>query len=184
MVFTVEMHHKRQEQASPGDNIGMNVKGLDKMNMPRTGMSWCTRRTQRWALAITSTPKSKCWTSPARSRSAIRRSVSCAAARGVPHLEDRLEDRQGDWRQEDGGAALPEVERDGRGDLRAAAAAGCGHVQELRGPFPHRFLGRQRRRHAWKDREEGGQGGGRQEEVSRLSVFSMVFVLISPWMWA
>merc|ERR1712098_592047 len=36
-VFTVEMHHKRQEQAGPGDNVGMNVKGLDKQNMPRTG---------------------------------------------------------------------------------------------------------------------------------------------------
>merc|ERR1712021_325610 len=36
-VFTVEMHHKRQEQATPGDNVGMNIKGLDKMNMPRTG---------------------------------------------------------------------------------------------------------------------------------------------------
>jgi elongation factor 1-alpha len=36
-VFTVEMHHKRQEQATPGDNVGMNVKGLDKLNMPRTG---------------------------------------------------------------------------------------------------------------------------------------------------
>merc|ERR1711861_22397 len=36
-VFTVEMHHKRHEQGCPGDNIGMNVKGLDKQNMPRTG---------------------------------------------------------------------------------------------------------------------------------------------------
>merc|ERR1711900_155256 len=36
-VFSVEMHHKRQDQAGPGDNIGMNVKGLDKQNMPRTG---------------------------------------------------------------------------------------------------------------------------------------------------
>jgi len=36
-VFTVEMHHKRQDSASPGDNIGMNIKGLVKMNMPRTG---------------------------------------------------------------------------------------------------------------------------------------------------
>ena len=36
-VFTVEMHHKRQDSANPGDNIGMNIKGLDKMNMPRTG---------------------------------------------------------------------------------------------------------------------------------------------------
>jgi elongation factor 1-alpha len=36
-VFTVEMHHSRIEQAGPGDNVGLNVKGLDKNNMPRTG---------------------------------------------------------------------------------------------------------------------------------------------------
>ena len=29
-VFTVEMHHKRVESAGPGDNVGMNIKGLDK----------------------------------------------------------------------------------------------------------------------------------------------------------
>merc|ERR1719486_158861 len=34
---TVEMHHKRQDSAGPGDNIGMNIKGLDKQNMPRSG---------------------------------------------------------------------------------------------------------------------------------------------------
>merc|ERR1711869_166218 len=27
-VFTVEMHHKRVEQAKPGDNVGMNIKDL------------------------------------------------------------------------------------------------------------------------------------------------------------
>lgn len=36
-VFTVEMHHTRVEQANPGDNVGMNIKGLTKENMPRTG---------------------------------------------------------------------------------------------------------------------------------------------------
>jgi elongation factor 1-alpha len=36
-VFTVEMHHKRVEQAAPGDNVGMNIKGLEKLNMPHTG---------------------------------------------------------------------------------------------------------------------------------------------------
>jgi len=36
-VFTVEMHHTRQDQAGPGDNVGLNVKGLDKNNMPRGG---------------------------------------------------------------------------------------------------------------------------------------------------
>jgi elongation factor 1-alpha len=36
-VFTVEMHHKRVDKAGPGDNVGMNIKGLDKNNMPHTG---------------------------------------------------------------------------------------------------------------------------------------------------
>jgi elongation factor 1-alpha len=36
-VFTVEMHHKNVPQAGTGDNVGMNVKGLDKINMPQVG---------------------------------------------------------------------------------------------------------------------------------------------------
>lgn len=36
-VFTIEMHHKGYPSAGPGDNIGMNVKNLNKENMPRTG---------------------------------------------------------------------------------------------------------------------------------------------------
>lgn len=36
-VFSVEMHHKRVDSAGPGDNVGMNIKGLDKGNMPRAG---------------------------------------------------------------------------------------------------------------------------------------------------
>lgn len=36
-LFTVEMHHKKVEKGETGDNIGMNVKGLDKNNMPRVG---------------------------------------------------------------------------------------------------------------------------------------------------
>merc|ERR1712066_804617 len=36
-VFTVEMHHQRCDQAMPGDNVGLNIKGLDKNNMPRSG---------------------------------------------------------------------------------------------------------------------------------------------------
>jgi len=37
-IFTVEMHHKRLEDGGKsGDNIGMNVKNLNKDNMPRVG---------------------------------------------------------------------------------------------------------------------------------------------------
>merc|ERR1712031_117021 len=31
------MHHTRHEVAKPGDNVGLNIKGLDKNNMPRVG---------------------------------------------------------------------------------------------------------------------------------------------------
>jgi elongation factor 1-alpha len=36
-VFSIEMHHTQQEKAGPGDNIGINMKGLDKANMPSGG---------------------------------------------------------------------------------------------------------------------------------------------------
>merc|ERR1712167_549976 len=37
-IFTVEMHHKKLEAGGmAGDNIGMNVKALNKENMPRVG---------------------------------------------------------------------------------------------------------------------------------------------------
>merc|ERR1712157_47057 len=36
-VFTVEMHHTRVDFANPGDNVGLNIKGLDKNNMPCSG---------------------------------------------------------------------------------------------------------------------------------------------------
>merc|ERR1711974_555848 len=36
-VFTIEMHHKNQDQAIPGDNIGINMKALPKDNMPKKG---------------------------------------------------------------------------------------------------------------------------------------------------
>ena len=36
-MFSIEMHHKKYEQAVPGDNIGMSIKGLSKDNMPKSG---------------------------------------------------------------------------------------------------------------------------------------------------
>lgn len=36
-VFSIEMHHKTWPNAVPGDNVGMNIKGLDKANMPKVG---------------------------------------------------------------------------------------------------------------------------------------------------
>ena len=31
------MHHKTCAQAIPGDNVGLNIKGLDKKNLPKVG---------------------------------------------------------------------------------------------------------------------------------------------------
>ncbi len=36
-VFSIEMHHKTWPNAKPGDNVGMNIKGLEKNNMPQIG---------------------------------------------------------------------------------------------------------------------------------------------------
>jgi elongation factor 1-alpha len=36
-VFSLEMHHKSWEEAKPGDNVGISLKGLDKKNMPKVG---------------------------------------------------------------------------------------------------------------------------------------------------
>jgi len=36
-VFSVEMHHKKQPEALCGDNVGLNMKGLNKENYPRVG---------------------------------------------------------------------------------------------------------------------------------------------------
>ncbi len=36
-AFSIEMHHRQVESAGPGDNVGINVKGLDKANLPKVG---------------------------------------------------------------------------------------------------------------------------------------------------
>jgi elongation factor 1-alpha len=37
VVFSIEMHHKSQPVGSSGDNVGLNVKKLDKARMPKKG---------------------------------------------------------------------------------------------------------------------------------------------------
>jgi len=36
-IFSMEAHHKRKELCEPGDNLGFNVKNLNKDNMPQAG---------------------------------------------------------------------------------------------------------------------------------------------------
>merc|ERR1711994_869262 len=35
--FLIEMHHKNVDEANTGDNVGVNVKGLPKDNLPKVG---------------------------------------------------------------------------------------------------------------------------------------------------
>jgi len=37
MLSSVQMHHRSVDSAGPGDNVGVNVSGLEKHNMPRVG---------------------------------------------------------------------------------------------------------------------------------------------------
>jgi len=43
-IFTIEMHHKNVDAANSGDNVGLNVKGLVKENMPRVGDIICLEK--------------------------------------------------------------------------------------------------------------------------------------------
>lgn len=36
-IFTIEMHHQSVPSAGPGDNVGLNIKGLNKDYLPKTG---------------------------------------------------------------------------------------------------------------------------------------------------
>ena len=41
-VFTGEMHHQSVDNDIPGDNVGLNIKGLDRNNMTRSSMKHTT----------------------------------------------------------------------------------------------------------------------------------------------
>merc|ERR1712032_1342910 len=45
-VFTVEMHHKQVKEAMPGDNVGLNIKGLDKKNTTLAAVETFTAQVQ------------------------------------------------------------------------------------------------------------------------------------------
>merc|ERR1712176_169967 len=80
-----------------------------------------------------------------------------------------MEDGQGDWREENGGSALSQIQRDGPVLLPAPAALGVRHVQELRGFVTRRVHGWQRCGHVGQGglmRAEGGGRRWRQEEMS------------------
>merc|ERR1711943_59632 len=136
-VFTVEMHHKRIEHGAAGDNIGMNVKALNKENMPRVGDVMVQGgRFPRYHQELL-----RPGADPRHSRRDQVRILShwSRAMRPccVPSREDQLEDGQGDRWREGRGCHCPQDQRCCRGCLRAPAAHGCGQLRQVRGSLPH-----------------------------------------------
>merc|ERR1712135_87824 len=130
-VFTVEMHHQRVDQACPGDNVGLNIKGLDKNNMPRSGDVMVYKKdnlgpdqgVQRADPGVGH---------PQRDQSGIFTNwFRAVRSRSVPYFRPQVEDGEGDGWKETRGSSLLEVERDGRVLLPAATTARLRHVQEL-----------------------------------------------------
>merc|ERR1739848_787350 len=74
-VLTVEMHHQRVDFANPGDNVGLNIKGLDKANMPRSGDVMVYKKDTTLGQTKEFSAQIRSSTFLTRSRSATRRST-------------------------------------------------------------------------------------------------------------
>ena len=130
-VFTVEMHHQRVDQACPGDNVGLNIKGLDKNNMPRSGDVMVYKKDTTLGQTREFNAQIQVLDIPQRDQSGIFTNwFRAVRSRGVPYFRPQVEDGEGDGWKETRGSSLLEVERDGRVLLPAATAARLRHVQE------------------------------------------------------
>merc|ERR1719445_247257 len=98
----------------------------------------------------------------------------------MPHLQVEVEDGKGNWRQEDGGASLLEVQRDGSVQLRSSAATGVRHIQELRGPVACGFHGRQWCSHVGQGDLLRAQGRGCRWWQEEVSTTATVLLVVSP----
>ena len=159
-VFTVEMHHKRVDEAHPGDNVGMNIKGLDKINMPRTGDVMIYKKDTSLKACQNFNAQVQVLDVPGQLKPGYS-PVAFRALRPLRVQDDRarLQGRQGDRRQE---ARVPhgaQVQRGRRGDLRAPAPLRGRPLQGVRWPRPHRLPRRQHRGHARQDHQGRVQGG-------------------------
>merc|ERR1719219_2274870 len=130
-VFTVEMHHTRVDFANPGDNVGMNIKNLDKQNMPRGGDVMIYKKDTTLSavkefdaqIQVLDIPNEiKVGYSPIGfvrcGRSACR----------ISALKWKMGKETGGKKTR--GSPLAEVERDGAVQLRSPAALGVRHLQE------------------------------------------------------
>ena len=67
-VFTAEIHHQRVDWTFRGDNVGLNIKALDKNNMPCSGGDMVYKKVSSWDRPGSSTRRLRLSTSRMRSR--------------------------------------------------------------------------------------------------------------------
>merc|ERR1712216_566831 len=80
-------HHQRVDFANPGDNVGLNIKGLDKNNMPRSGDVMEYKKDTTLGQTTEFAAQIQFSIFPTRSRSVTPPSASCAA--GAPRAASR-----------------------------------------------------------------------------------------------
>merc|ERR1712113_1217262 len=141
-VFTVEMHHTRVDFANPGDNVGLNIKGLDKNNMPRSGDVMVYKKDTTLGQTAEFSAQIQVLDIPNEIKVGYSPIGFVRCGRAACRISKLV------WKmgEETGGSSFLEVQRDGGMLLPAAAAIGVRHFQELRGPLARCFHGRQWRR--------------------------------------
>merc|ERR1712045_157590 len=130
-VFTVEMHHQRVDFANPGDNVGLNIKGLDKNNMPRSGDVMVYKKDTTLGQTREFDAQIQVLDIPNEIKVGYSPIGFVLWSVCVPHFEAQVEDGQGDRWQENGGPTFAQVQRDGTVQFCAAAATCVRHLQEL-----------------------------------------------------
>jgi elongation factor 1-alpha len=101
-VFTVEMHHTRHDFANPGDNVGLNIKGLDKNNMPRSGDVMIYKKDTTLGQTKEFDAQIQVLDIPNEIKVGYSPWVCALRTLSLPYLGTEVEDGKGDWWQEDG----------------------------------------------------------------------------------
>merc|ERR1711935_1219347 len=169
-VFTIEMHHTRHEIAKPGDNVGLNIKGLVKQNMPRVGDVMIYKKDKSLNQVGQFTAQIQTLDIPGEIKAGYSPIgfVRCGRSACRATKFNFKVGKETGGKKLDNPHALKSNEM-AQVKFRSPAAARRRLLQVVRGPLPHRLPGRQHRRHAWKGRlprlQEGhARRGDRQEE--------------------
>merc|ERR1712196_716366 len=130
------MHHQRVDFANPGDNVGLNIKGLDKNNMPRGGDVMVYKKDTTLGQTKEFDAQIQVLDIPGEIKVGYSPIgfVRCGrSACRISGLKWKMGKETGG--KKNGRSPLVEVERDGSMFLPATAAARMRQLQKLRGSF-------------------------------------------------